>query len=116
MTVRLQGRARRKQRIRKKISGSAERPRLTVFRSNKHIYAQVVDDLAGKTLAYASSLVTKAEEGSKKVDTATAVGTAVAAACTEKGIQRVVFDRNGYIYHGRVQALADGARKGGLEF
>ena len=116
MTVRLQGRARRKQRIRKKISGSADRPRLTVFRSNKHIYAQVIDDLAGTTLAQASSLRTKIDAAAKKIDTATAVGVAVATVCKEKGIKKVVFDRNGYIYHGRIRALADGAREAGLEF
>ena len=114
MGTHLTGRTRRKRRIRKKIEGSAERPRLTVFRSNKHIYAQVIDDLAGKTLASASSLAIKVE--GKKVDTATAVGEAVAQACSAAGVQKVVFDRNGYIYHGRVRALADGARKGGLEF
>jgi large subunit ribosomal protein L18 len=115
MATRLTGRDRRRRRIRKKISGSPERPRLTVFRSNKHIYAQVVDDLAGATIAQASSLGREGEP-SKKLDTAAAVGEAVAAACASKGVQKVVFDRNGYMYHGRVRALADGARKGGLQF
>jgi large subunit ribosomal protein L18 len=107
-------RSRRKKSIRKRVAGSEGRPRLTVFRSNKHIYAQVIDDMAGKTLAAASSLAVKVD--GKKVDAATAVGEAVAQACSTAGVQKVVFDRNGYIYHGRVRALADGARKGGLEF
>jgi len=111
-----EGRQRRKQRIRKKISGSTERPRLTVYRSNKQIYCQVVDDGQGTTLASATSLgVAKPGEGGKSA-VATAVGEAVAAACLAKGIDQVVFDRNGYIYHGRVKALAEGARKGGLKF
>jgi large subunit ribosomal protein L18 len=115
MATRLEGRARRKRRIRKKIEGTSERPRLTVFRSAKHIYAQVVDDLAGQTLAAASS-VGRERQGTGKVAMASAVGEAVAAACAGKKIVRIVFDRNGYLYHGRVKALADGARKGGLEF
>lgn len=112
-------RTRRKLRIRKKISGSAERPRLTVFRSCKHIYAQVIDDTAGHTLAAISNLSPQLREelGSlKKSEQAHRVGQALAALCKERGITQVVFDRNGYIYHGRVQALADGARDGGLEF
>ena len=115
-TTKLEGRQRRKLRIRKKVHGTAERPRLTVFRSNKQIYCQVVDDAAGSTLAQACSLgKEQAGEGGKRV-TAEAVGEAIAAACRARGIDRVVFDRNGYIYHGRVKALADGARKGGLNF
>jgi len=103
-------------RIRKKISGSTERPRLTVFRSNKQIYAQVIDDASGRTVAEATSLGRdKAGEGGK-IAVAAQVGEAVAAVCVGKGIKQVVFDRNGYIYHGRVKALAEGARKGGLEF
>jgi large subunit ribosomal protein L18 len=113
--AKLVGRARRKLRIRKKISGSTERPRLTVFRSNKQIYAQVVDDLQGSTIVASTSLKIEGEEGNKSAR-AEKVGEAIAAACIEKGIKQVVFDRNGYIYHGRVKALADGARKGGLEF
>ncbi|MET0388286.1 MAG: 50S ribosomal protein L18 [Polyangiales bacterium] len=114
--AKLVGRARRKLRIRKKITGTPERPRLTVFRSNKQIYAQVVDDSQGATLAEATSLkLEKPAEGNKS-DVAGQVGEAIAQACIGKGIKQVVFDRNGYIYHGRVKALADGARKGGLEF
>lgn len=115
MANKLEGRARRKLRIRKKVSGTTERPRLTVFRSNKQIYAQVVDDSNGSTLAVATSLkIDKAEANKSQV--AEQVGVAIAEACKGKGITQVVFDRNGYIYHGRVKALADGARKGGLEF
>jgi large subunit ribosomal protein L18 len=116
MANKLAGRARRKLRIRKKISGTAERPRLTVFRSNKQIYAQVVDDIGGNTLASVTSLkIERAAEGNKST-LAGQVGEAIAQACVGKGIKQVVFDRNGYIYHGRVKALAEGARKGGLEF
>ena len=97
-----------KTRIRCKVSGTAERPRMTVFRSNKSIYVQLVDDLAGATLASASS---KGLEGGTKTEIAAKVGKA-----KEKGIETVVFDRNGYLYHGRVKSLADAARKGGLKF
>jgi large subunit ribosomal protein L18 len=114
--AKLVGRARRKMRIRKKISGTSERPRLTVFRSNKQIYAQVVDDVAGSTLVSTGSIaLDKAAEGNKSAR-AEQVGEAIAQACISKGIKQVVFDRNGYIYHGRVKALAEGARKGGLVF
>jgi large subunit ribosomal protein L18 len=112
--AKLVGRARRKLRIRKKISGTTERPRLTVFRSNKQIYASVVDDVVGKTLVSVGSTKVAAE-GNKSVR-AGQVGEAIAQACIGKGIKQVVFDRNGYIYHGRVKALAEGARKGGLVF
>jgi large subunit ribosomal protein L18 len=112
--AKLVGRARRKLRIRKKISGSTERPRLTVFRSNKQIYASVVDDVTGNTLVTVGSKKLGVE--GNKSERAGAVGEAVAQACIGKGIKQVVFDRNGYIYHGRVKALAEGARKGGLEF
>jgi large subunit ribosomal protein L18 len=116
MASKLEGRTRRKFRVRKKISGTTERPRLTVFRSNKQIYAQVVDDTKGSTLASATSLkIEKAPEANKS-KLAEQVGEAIAQVCLEKGIKEVVFDRNGYIYHGRVKALADGARKGGLIF
>ncbi len=114
--TKLDGRMRRKRRIRKKAHGTAGRPRLTVFRSNKQIYAQVIDDASGATLAAASSLALERAESSGKRGLAEQVGEAVAAACTQKGISQVVFDRNGYIYHGRIKALADGARKGGLNF
>ena len=100
-------------RVRKKVSGTAERPRLVVFRSDKHIYAQLVDDDAGRTIATVSS--TKVGSG-KKTEKASEVGKQVAAVAKDKGITRVVFDRGGYKYHGRVKAVADGAREGGLEF
>ncbi len=105
-------------RIRKKISGTAERPRLAVFRSNKQIYVQVVDDLKGLTILSASSKE-KGFEGSaglKKTEQAKLVGKTLAQKCLEKGIQNVVFDRSGYKYHGRVKSLADAAREGGLKF
>ncbi len=110
-------RERRKTRIRKKVSGTSERPRLTVFRSNKHIYAQIIDDRGSVSVATASDRG-KAEAGlsGSKVDRAKAVGEAIAKACLAKGIKQVVFDRNGYKYHGRVRALADGAREAGLDF
>ena len=110
-------RLRRKKGIRAKISGSTERPRLTVFRSCKHIYAQVIDDTASISLAAASDLVKDIGDGKpNKRERARRVGLAIAKACLAKGITKVVFDRNGYIYHGRVSALADGAREGGLDF
>jgi large subunit ribosomal protein L18 len=107
-------RKRRHFRVRKKVSGTAERPRLVVFRSDKHIYAQLVDDDAGRTLATVSSLKVGGE--GKKSEKAAAVGKQVAVVAKDKGITRVVFDRGGYKYHGRVKAVADGAREGGLEF
>lgn len=103
-----------KRRIRARISGTAARPRLTVFRSNKEIYAQVIDDVAGVTLASASSL--KLEKNGTKSEVAALVGTEVAKAAEKAGITEVVFDRNGYLYHGRVKALADAARAAGLKF
>lgn len=111
-------RLRRKVRIRKKIVGSAERPRLVVFRSNLHMYAQLVDDASGSTLVSASTLaLSKAGEKARCNKTGCAeVGKELARLSKEKNICKVVFDRNGYIYHGRVQALADGARESGLEF
>ncbi len=110
-------RLRRKRGIRVRISGSAERPRLTVFRSTKHIYAQVIDDNRSVSLASASTLIkdVRGQDG-KKVDKARLVGETIAKACLAQGIDKVVFDRNGYIYHGRIKALADGAREGGLKF
>lgn len=102
-----------KTRIRGKVSGTAERPRMTVFRSNKAIYVQLVDDLKGETLVAASS---KGIEGGTKTEIAAKVGEAIAGKAKEKGIETVVFDRNGYLYHGRVKSLADAARKGGLKF
>ena len=102
-----------KHRIRKKINGTASRPRLTVFRSNKGIYVQAVNDLEGKTIVSASS---KGITDGTKSEIAAKVGEAVAKKCIEAGITEVVFDRNGYLFHGRVKALADGARNGGLKF
>jgi len=112
----LKTRMRIKARIRGKISGTAARPRLTVFRSNKQIYAQVVDDLSGKTLASASSRAIKEAQGVAKIEQAKMVGTKVAEAAKAAGVESVVFDRNGYLYHGRVKSLADAAREGGLQF
>lgn len=110
-------RSKRKMRIRKKVSGTTERPRLSVFRSAKHIYAQVIDDSSGSTLVAVSTLTKDVGSDDKiKVDLAKAVGAAVATACKDKGIARVVFDRNGYLYHGRIKALADAAREAGLDF
>jgi large subunit ribosomal protein L18 len=112
-------RVRRKASIRKKVSGTTERPRLSVFRSSKHIYAQVIDDVLRKTIATVSTLDEKLIPeltGLKKSEKAKKVGAAIAARCKEKGIDKVVFDRNGYIYHGRVMALADAAREAGLKF
>ncbi len=112
-------RARRHQRIRRDLQGTAERPRLNVFRSLEHIYAQVVDDDLGYTLAAASSLDPELRgklQGLNKTQQATRVGQLVAQRALAKGLKQVVFDRGGYPYHGRVKALADGAREGGLEF
>ncbi len=108
-------RQKRHGRVRAKISGTAECPRLNVFRSNKNIYAQVIDDVAGVTLASASTL-DKEISGGTKTETAKAVGAAVAKEAAAKGIKKVVFDRGGYLYHGRVAALAEEARENGLEF
>lgn len=112
-------RKRRHERVRKKISGSSERPRLSVFRSLNHIYAQVIDDSVGRTLASASSLDAEIKAnsiGKKKKELAELVGALVAKRAQEKGITQVVFDRGGYKYHGRVKALAEAARKAGLRF
>ena len=109
-------RLKRHKRVRAKISGTPERPRLNVFRSEATIYAQVVDDVNGVTLASASSLDKAIEGYGGNVAAATAVGKLVAERCKAKGIETVVFDRGGYLYHGRVQALAEGAREGGLKF
>jgi large subunit ribosomal protein L18 len=109
----------RKDRIRKKLSGTTERPRLTVYKSLKHIHAQVVDDSSGKTLAYASTLSKdfkgKTFEGDKKAD-AKRVGALIAEKCKAAKVDAVVFDRNGFPYHGRIAALADAAREAGLKF
>ena len=114
LTVR-KARERRHKRVRGKIVGSAERPRLVVFRSNRGIEAQLVDDLEGKTIAAASWLQLKAGKGSK-TDQAAAVGKLLAQNAKKADVETVVFDRGGYLYHGRVKALADAAREGGLKF
>jgi large subunit ribosomal protein L18 len=110
---------RRRQHVRRNIVGTAERPRLSVFRSSKHIYAQLIDDLSGATLAAASSVVKDVKSATPyggNVKAAQAVGTKLAAVAKEKGIAKAAFDRGHYRYHGRVKALADAARKGGLQF
>jgi len=113
-------RQRRKRRVRKDVTGTAERPRLTVFRSHKNIYAQIIDDMAGRTLVAASTreipLAEQLSGNGGNVKAAQAVGTALAAKAAEVGIEKVVFDRNGYPFHGRVRSLAEAARKGGLRF
>ena len=109
-------RIKRHLRVRKNISGTAERPRLNVFRSLNHIYAQVIDDVKGVTLVSASSMDKGFEGKGGNIEAAKAVGKAVAEKALAAGIKTVVFDRGGYVYHGRVAALAEGAREGGLEF
>jgi large subunit ribosomal protein L18 len=113
-------RLRKKISIRKKISGTRERPRLTIYRSGRHIYAQIIDDTSGRTLVSASTLSKDLKEELQKVknpkDVAKMVGLFTAKKALDKNIQTVVYDRNGYLYHGRVKALADGAREGGLKF
>jgi large subunit ribosomal protein L18 len=117
--AKLEGRDRRKARIRKKISGDSERPRLSVFRSARHIYAQVVDDSGGGTLAAASTLSPDLKgtlESDDKTGAAKKVGALIAKMCLERKVGKVVFDRNGFLYHGRVKALAEAAREAGLDF
>ena len=119
MATQLTGRERRRFRIRKKISGSTERPRLSVYRTATHIYAQVVVDSDGTTVAHASTLsrdLTTTLGEDTKTDAAKKVGALIAKICLEKKIDKVVFDRNGYLYHGRVKALAEAAREAGLKF
>ena len=119
-TSRNETRHRRRKRVRKKIKGTPERPRLNVFRSSKHIYAQIIDDINARTLADASSLAKDVKEniqgqgGNRKG--AAIIGESIAKHAIEKGIKQVVFDRNGFLYHGRIKAFADGAREGGLKF
>ncbi len=115
---RMDSRLKRKKRIRRKLSGTSERPRLTVYKSLKHIYAQLVDDTSGKTLAFASSLSTElksGDEGDKKAD-AKRVGALIAEKAKAAKVAAVVFDRNGFPYHGRIAAVAEAAREGGLKF
>ncbi len=114
MLTKIEKRQRIKVRVRGKISGTKECPRLTVFRSNRQIYAQVIDDISGTTLASASSM--KIEEKASKKEIAAKVGELIAQNAKEAGVERVAFDRNGYLYHGRIKELADAARKGGLKF
>jgi large subunit ribosomal protein L18 len=114
MDQKIERRLKIKQRIRTKVFGTAERPRLTVFRSNSQIYAQVIDDTKGATLASASSLAIK--DKMTKTEKAAQVGKAIAEAAKKAGVEAVVFDRNGYLYHGRVKQLADAAREAGLKF
>ena len=108
-------RAKIKRRIRKKVNGTVQKPRLSVFRSNKQIYAQIIDDVNGVTLASSSSYNNKSVNGKDKSETAGIVGKELAEKAKKAGVAEVVFDRNGYKYHGRVKALADGAREGGLK-
>ncbi len=112
-------RAKKHMRIRNRLSGTAQRPRLAVFRSNNHMYAQIIDDTVGNTLASASTLEKEIKSELKQtndVDAAAYLGTVIAKRAIEKGIKQVVFDRGGFIYHGKVAALADAAREAGLEF
>lgn len=109
-------RAKIKRRVRKAVFGTADRPRLSVFRSNKAIYAQVINDVEGKTVASSSSLKLEATEGKNKTEVALIVGRELAERAVKVGVEKVVFDRNGYQYHGRVKSLAEGAREGGLKF
>lgn len=117
--IKRQARVKRKKRIRKKMVGTQDRPRLSVFRSARHVYAQIVDDSKGETVVSASSLE-KAVQGQapfeNKVALAAHIGKLIAERAAEKGIKKVVFDRNGFLYHGRVKAISDGARKAGLDF
>jgi large subunit ribosomal protein L18 len=110
-----EARLRRHRRVRGKVSGTAERPRLVVFRSNRGIFAQLIDDEAGRTLASATWLANRGHKGTK-TEQAAEVGKALAAAAKKAGVETCVFDRAGYLYHGRVKALAEGAREGGLQF
>ena len=117
MSARQMGRAQRHRRVRKKISGVPDRPRLSVFRSNRHIYAQVIDDSVGRTLASASTMEKGLGlEGKDKTEAAAEVGRVLAARARARGVEKVVFERGGNLYHGRVKALAEGAREGGLVF
>ena len=109
-------RVKRHNRVRGKISGTAERPRLSVFRSESNIYAQIIDDVAGNTLVSASTVEKAFEGNGSNCEAAKKIGAVIAERALQKGIEEVVFDRGGYIYHGRVKALAEGAREGGLKF
>lgn len=116
---RADARVKRHYRIRNKVNGTAQQPRLAVFRSNKHMYAQIIDDVAGNTLVAASTMeaaIASKVKFTSTVEAAQAVGEAIAKKALDKGIKEVVFDRGGYIYHGKVKALADAAREAGLQF
>jgi large subunit ribosomal protein L18 len=118
-TQKVLARQRRKKRVRKRVFGTSERPRLSVFKSAKHIYAQVIDDVQGQTLVSASTLDPEIRESIKyggNIEAAKKVGALVGKRALEKGIKTVVFDRNGFLYHGRIKALADSAREAGLKF
>lgn len=118
-TKRRQARLKRQARVRRKVGGTSERPRLCIFRSAKHIYAQIIEDVTGTTLVSASTLCTEVSEslkGTGNIDAAKAVGAAVAKKALAKDIKEVVFDRNGFLYHGRIKSLADAAREAGLSF
>ena len=114
--AKLEGLKRRQRRVRGKVSGTSERPRLRVTRTNANIYAQIIDDVAGKTLVSASTVEKGFEGNGSNVEAAKKIGATVAERALAKGIENVVFDRGGYIFHGRVAALAEGAREGGLKF
>ncbi|MDH3442401.1 MAG: 50S ribosomal protein L18 [Deltaproteobacteria bacterium] len=117
--LRYNARIRRKERVRKNVRGTDERPRVCVFRSNKHVYAQVISDEKGATLVSASTLAGSGNESAtayKGVEAAKRLGLMLAQKCKEKNISNVIFDRNGFLFHGQVKAVADGAREGGLEF
>lgn len=120
MNIRQQARLKRKKRIRKKIYGTTERPRLSVFRSSRHIYAQIIDDTAGRTIVAASTVDQQTKKDApkfkNKVAAANFVGKIVGERALNQGIKKVVFDRNGFLYHGRVKSLSEGARKTGLVF
>jgi len=119
MNIRQQARLKRKKRIRKKIHGTADRPRLSVFRSARHTYAQIIDDSQGHTLTTASTVDQQAKDAPKfesKVEAAKFVGKIIGQRALDKGIKEVVFDRNGFLYHGRIKSLSDGAREAGLVF
>ena len=119
MNIRQQARLKRKKRIRKKIHGTPERPRLSVFRSARHTYAQIIDDSQGRTLMTASTIDPQTKDAPKfgsKVEAAKFVGKLIGERAQDKGIKKVVFDRNGFLYHGRVQSLSEGAREAGLVF
>ena len=114
--LKIKSRLRRKRHIRKRINGTSSKPRMSVFRSNKHIYVQLIDDVTATTLASASTLSSSAEGVGSNKEAAAKVGKDIAEQAKSKGITTIVFDRNGYLYHGRIQALADAAREAGLQF